>query len=205
MIEQGSPEWLAERCGKATASRFKDVLAVLKSGKPAEARTKYAMQLAAERLTGRAANGFVSEAMKRGTKLEPAAIAEYEWQTGNLCDLAPFIPHPTLLAGASPDRLVGNDGLVEVKCPGEVVHLETWRTGMPAEHMPQVQGQLWITGRRWADFVSYHPDYPDSLRVYVQRVERDEKYIENLETEVVLFLIEVENIVADVQKRAKEG
>ena len=204
MIEQGSEQWFEARLGKATASRFKDVLAVLKSGKPAEARTKYALQLAAERLTGRAANHFVTAAMQRGTDLEPAAIAEYEWQAGEVCDPAPFVPHPELLAGASPDRLVGADGLVEVKCPGEIAHLLTLRDGMPPEHMPQVQGQLWITGRQWCDFVSYHPDFPDGLRLYVERVKPDAEYINSLEQGVRSFLVEVDEVVDQVMARTKE-
>lgn len=199
---QQSPEWFAARLGKATASRFKDVLATIKNGEAAT-RRNYRMQLVVERLTGQKEEGYTNQAMSWGNDNEPLARIAYEVKTGLLVTQADFVDHPTLMAGASPDGLIGEDGGLEIKCPHQsAVHIETIQSGMPSEHMPQVQGAMWITGRKWWDFVSYDPRMPEHLQLYVQRIERDDKYIADLEAKVTAFLCEVESTIKQLNERA---
>lgn len=199
-MQQGSPEWFAERCGRATASRFGDVLAVIKSGEAAD-RKNYKAQLVCERMTGVPAESFESAPMRWGTETEPFARIAYEATTGNIVQEVGFIRHPTLMAGASPDGLIGEDGAVEIKCPNSATHIETILKGMPAKHTAQIQGQLWISGRKWADFVSYDPRLPERLQLYVQRVERDESFITNLSAEVEKFLSEVDSLIEQLERK----
>lgn len=172
--EQGTKEWRRERAGHVTASRLVDVMGTK------IARESYAMQLIMERLYEEPADEAFSYSMQWGKDCEPYAKADYQMQRGVLIHESGFVKHPTILwLGASPDGLVGSDGGVEVKSPyTSVVHLRTWKDGMPAEHMPQVQGEMWITQRKWIDFISYDPRArPESLRLYVQRIHRDDAYI----------------------------
>jgi hypothetical protein len=174
---QGSVEWLAERAGCATASRFKDVLAKIKTGE-----------------AGAPVETYTNTAMQHGTDTEPFARMAYEGRTGAFVDEVGFLKHPELVwCGGSPDGLIGDDGIIEIKCPyTSTVHVDTLQSGMPSEHKAQCQGLLWITGRQWVDFVSFDPRMPEHLRVYVQRIARDEKYIETLAAEVCNFLGEVD-------------
>jgi hypothetical protein len=190
---QGSVEWLAERAGCATASRFKDVLAKIKTGEAAD-RRKYRVQIVTERLTGAPVETYTNTAMQHGTDTEPFARMAYEGRTGAFVDEVGFLKHPELVwCGGSPDGLIGDDGIIEIKCPyTSTVHVDTLQSGMPSEHKAQCQGLLWITGRQWVDFVSFDPRMPEHLRVYVQRIARDEKYIETLAAEVCNFLGEVD-------------
>lgn len=195
MDAQGTIEWFQARCGKATASRFKDIIATIKSGEAA-VRKNYKAQLVVERLTGLAQETYTNAAMQYGTETEPQARAAYEFKTDNVVEEVGFIQHAELLAGCSPDGLIGIDGGTEIKCPYQsAVHIETLLNGMPPEHMAQIQGSMWITGRKWWDFVCYDGRLPPSLQLYVKRIERDEKYILDLETEVVKFLDEVSGLV----------
>lgn len=190
---QRDEQWFEMRRGRATASKFKDVLA---KGKGLT-RDAYKAKLVLERVTGEVAPSFSSAAMEWGTAQEPNAVMAYMERTGNNVDDAAFIQHETLMAGASPDGLVGMDGLVEIKCPNSNTHLDTLRRGkMPPEHMPQVMGQIWITGAEWLDFISYDPRFPQASQLFIYRVMRDSDYIKNLEFEVARFLEEVE---ADAQ------
>ena len=193
-MNQQSPEWLAARSGHCTASRFKDVLAKLRNGGEASERKKYRLQLVTERLTGQPCPSYVNEAMQWGTATEPFARAAYETAGGLMVDETGFLLHPSLeWVGGSPDGLVRDDGLIEIKCPfNSVVHVETMLSGMPSEHMAQVQGLLWITGRDWVDFISFDPRMPPKIQLYVERVKREPTYIELLEQETVKFLGEVE-------------
>lgn len=186
---QGSEAWLLERAGRATASCFSDVLAKGQG----KTRAAYMRRVLAERLTGKPIETYQNSHMDRGTEQEPYARMEYEVQTGSLVEQVGFIPHPEIMAGASPDGLVDTDGGVEIKSVIPTVQVETLlRGGYPPEHRPQIQGNLWIANRRWWDFASYCPDMPEHLRLYVFRVERDERYIETLAGEVVHFLDEVD-------------
>lgn len=202
-MEQQTPEWLMARVGHATASRFKDVMARLKSGAPAAARSTYLTEIVCERLTGSPAARFVNAAMEWGTQQEPFARARYIERTGRTVDEVGFIRHPELMAGASPDGIVELEGLIEIKCPTTPTHLDTLMNGMSADHAAQVQGQLWITGHAWADFVSFDPRLPAGLDLHVERVERDEAFISRLEAEVRTFLAEVDATLTRLQERTR--
>lgn len=198
IILQGSPEWFAERAGRATASEFETVQMEGRSKNvPSETRFKYAVQLAMERVSGTIAQGGTFAATEHGKTFEPHAQMAYEERTGNVVEVVSFIRHPTLMAGASPDGLIDLNGGLEIKCPANpLVHFLTLKRGMPKEHTGQVQGGMWITGRKWWDFVSYRPDAPEGLKLYIQRIERDEAYIANLEAKVMQFLGEVDELEA---------
>lgn len=188
---QGSEEWFAARLGLVTASCFSDILAKGEG----TVRKKYMRRIVAERLTGVCSEAFSSHHTDRGTQQEPLARMEYEAVTGNLVEEVGFIKHPELQAGVSPDGLIDEDGGGEFKCVIPSVQIETVERGKyPPTHKPQIMGGLWITGRKWWDFVSYSPDLPGKLRLYIFRVERDDEYILNLETEVRKFLDEAEDM-----------
>ena len=197
--DQGGEDWLHARAGHATASCFADILAVSKrDGKPLKARDDYLMQLIVERITGDPTQSASSFAMTWGTYAEPYARAEYELQTGNIVREVGFAKHPIIeWIGASSDGLVGKDGGIEIKCPyNSAIHLSTWAEGMPEHHTPQVQGQMWILGLDWVDFCSYDPRMQNGamhLKLYRQRIMRDEKYIVDLEIQVLDFLHEVQS------------
>jgi len=201
---QRDADWYAARVGKATASRFRDAIAALKSGAPAQAQRDYLTELVVERLTGQRVQKFATAAMQWGTEQEPAARAAYERVTGRIVEETGFVAHDTLLAGCSPDGLVDWDGLVEIKCPyNSAVHIETLLHGMPADHIPQVQGQMWITGRQWCDFVSYDPRMPEPLQLHVQRIQRDPSFIADLEARITSFLQQVGNQVEALRRLAE--
>lgn len=191
-IIQGSPEWKALRCGKVTASRVADVVARTKTG-PSASRANYLAQLIAERLTGTPAETYTNAAMQHGTETEPEARASYEFYQGVKVEQVAFVPHPKIdQAGASPDGLVGADGLVEIKCPNTATHLETLLgQAVPAKYADQMQFQMACTGRKWCDFVSYDPRMPEHMRLFIRRVARDDKRINDLETEIAGFLLEM--------------
>jgi hypothetical protein len=190
-VDQGSDAWHLVRGRFATASCFGDVLAQGKSGEAAT-RRNYRLKLVVQRLTGKIVSTYRNAAMERGTELEPAARSEYEAQTGNLVHRVGFIYDELHEAGCSPDGLVGEDGGIEIKCPELAAHLEAIRSPKePSAYTPQIQGSLWLTGRAWWDFVSYHPDFPPNLQLVVRRIERDEKYITGLQLAVALFMREV--------------
>ncbi|MGH7238158.1 MAG: lambda exonuclease family protein, partial [Candidatus Saccharimonadales bacterium] len=149
--EQRSNEWFAARLGKATASRFNDIMAKTRSGYAAS-RKNYLAELVTEILTGKQAEMFVSAAMQWGTDNEPVARLQYSLASGNEVEETGFWIHDTLAAGASPDGLIGKDGCLEIKCPNTATHIETLRSGkLPWQYRWQVQGQMWITGKKWCD------------------------------------------------------
>lgn len=188
-IFQGSDEWKALRCGKVTASRVADVIAKTKSGWGAS-RFNYAAELIAERLTGVAAEGFTNAAMQWGTDQEPSARMAYEFMQDVTVEKIAFVAHPSIAdAGASPDGLVGESGLVEIKCPNTATHIDTLiKQEIPAKYITQMMWQMACTGRKWCDFVSYDPRLPESMQLFVKRIERDDKLIAELESEVAIFL-----------------
>lgn len=197
---QGSEAWRLDRCGRATASEFSSVLA---KGKEGRMRIGYLRRIVAERLTGKPIDGYRGKHMERGQEQENDARQAYEDQTGEWAVRTGFIPHPELMAGCSPDSLIGKDGGIEIKSVIPTVQIETALRGdYPPEHRPQIMGNLWITGRAWWDFVSYCPDMPEHLRLYTFRVHRDEKYIETLASEVVHFLDEVDVLYAKLMSRS---
>jgi putative phage-type endonuclease len=196
MIEQGTPEWFAQRLGKVTASRVADIIAKTKTG-VAASRGNYLAQLVAERLTGQAADSFKSGAMQHGTETEPMARMAYETETGQMVTEVAMIQHPKIeMAGASPDGLVGEDGLVEIKCPNTSTHIATLMADKaPSGYMAQMQWQMACTGRAWCDFVSFDPRMPEDMQLFIKRVPRDEKLIAEYEAEVIKFLAEVQETV----------
>lgn len=192
-MEQGTQEWLDARLGRVTASRVADVLARTKSG-PAASRANYAAELVLERVTGKQADFFVNDAMRRGTELEPLARECYSFETGNRVVQVGFIDHPTIaMSGASPDGLVGDDGLVEIKCCNGAKHLALIKGGDPDDrYIKQVLWQMACTGRQWADLAFYNPDFPVTHQLVIRRVTADEYDINEMEVEVIKFLAEVE-------------
>ena len=192
-LEQGSEAWFAARLGCVTASRVADVVAKTKSGYSA-ARQTYLGQLLSERLTGIPTENFQNAAMRWGSEMEAFGVKAYEAATGLETFQVGFLFHPNLAyAGASPDRLVAPDGLVEVKCPTTSTHIETLLKGeVPERYQIQIQWQLACTDRAWCDFVSYDPRLPEAYQLFIQRVLRDVQKIAQLEQEVAAFLEELE-------------
>lgn len=192
-IEQGTEEWFAARCGKVTASRIADLKAKTKSGWGAS-RKNYQAQLLAERLTGKVAESYSNSAMQWGKDTEPEAREAYEfWRNVDVAQVG-FVDHPKIEnSGASPDGLVGDDGLVEIKCPNTATHLDTL-LGAPIEkkYRCQMQWQMACTERQWCDFVSYDPRLPESYRIHIERIERNADELSELEAMVVDFLRELD-------------
>lgn len=201
-IIQGSPEWFAIRLGKATASRIADATARTKTGWGAS-RANYMAELIAERLTGVAAVSFTNAAMQWGTDQEPEARSNYEFMTDSEVVPIGFVDHPSIpMAGASPDGLVGDVGLVEFKCPNTATHLDTLLgDSIDGKYIKQVQWQMACTGRQWCDFVSFDPRLPASMRLFIQRVPRDEQAIGKLEDDIHDFLDELNAKLAVLRQR----
>lgn len=201
MIEQGSPEWHEIRRGKVTASRVSDVIAKTKTGWGAS-RANYMAELVAERLTGNTAETYTNAAMQWGTDKEPDARAAYEFRTDATVELIGFVDHPKLvMTGASPDGLIGKDGLIEIKCPNTATHIDTLLgQAMPSKYNTQIQWQLACTNRLWCDFVSFDPRMPESMRLFISRVERDDETIVELEKFVSDFLVETDRKVSELNR-----
>ena len=201
MIEQGTDEWFAARIGKVTASRVADVLAKTKTGYSAT-RDNYMAQLVCERLTGQKGDSFTNSAMQWGTETEPLARLSYEVSQNVLVDEVGFISHPSILmAGASPDGLVGDDGLLEIKCPNTATHIETLLSQtVPGKYNTQMQFQMACTNRSWCDFVSFDNRLPAELQLFVKRVPRDNMYIRLMEEEIIKFLNELDIKIAQLME-----
>lgn len=193
-MDQRTEEWLKARAGKITASRFKDVLNKLKNGQPGQKRKDYLLEIVTERLTGEPTSGFTNAAMQWGIDHEDEAKAAYEMYSNNWVDEKGFVLHKDYdFIGCSPDGLVNRDGGIEIKCPyNSVNHVKTLQSGMPEEHMAQLQGCMWITNKAFWDFVSYDPRMPEGMQFYRQRIERDQAYIKELKKELLSFNAEVE-------------
>jgi putative phage-type endonuclease len=200
-MEQGSTEWFAIRCGKATASRICDAIARTKTGWGAS-RANYMAELIIERLTGQPAERFTNAAMQWGTDKEPEARAAYEYQHECAVEQIGFVHHPSIaMSGASPDGLVGADGMVEIKCPNTATHLDTLLgQKVPEKYVTQMQWQMACTGRKWCDFVSYDPRLPSHMQLFIKRIERDDKAIADMEQMVRDFLDEVAAKIAMLDK-----
>ena len=192
MIEQGSQEWKLQRLGKVTASRGADVVAKTKTGY-STSRANYRAELVAERLTGVPADSYQNAAMLWGITTEPQARAAFEFFRDTEVTLTGFIDHPSIdMSGASPDGLIGVDGLIEIKCPNTATHIDTLLgQKVPANYVTQMQWQMACTGAKYCEFVSFDPRMPEHLRLFVARVERDQAVIETLQGEVITFLGEV--------------
>lgn len=200
MTEQRTQEWFSERLGKVTASSLHKVLAKTKTGYGAD-RGNYLTQLIIERITGQKAESYTNASMQWGIEQEPAARAAYEAHRGVLVTEVGFIPHPTIeMAGASPDGLV-EDGMVEIKCPDSKTALEAWLSKNPVEskYFAQMQWQMACAKRPWCDYVIYDPRMPVKARLLVVRVPRDDRWLEEAETEVKKFLGEVDEKVKSLK------
>ena len=204
-MEQRSSEWFSARLGKVTASRVADIVSKTKSGY-STSRANYMAELIVERLTGKAAEHYQNAAMFWGTNTEPLALSSYEDRTGGLVEEVGFVPHPTIpMSGASPDGMVNEDGLVEIKCPNTSTHIETvLGQEVPAKYLPQMQWQMACTGRDYCDFVSFDPRLPDGMKIFVRTVRRDVEMIRNLEEEVSKFLAEIEAKIEQLKKLTGE-
>jgi putative phage-type endonuclease len=201
-MDQRSDDWFAARCGRVTASRVADVIAKTKSG-PSASRANYRAQLVCERLTGTTEASFVNAAMQWGVDNEASARDAYCFRQDVDVTEVGFVIHPALpLSGASPDGLVGEDGMVEIKCPNTATHIDTLLSGsVPDKYAVQMQWQMACTGRRWCDFVSFDPRLPEEMRLFVKRVHRDDDRIAELEREVGEFIEEI-NATVDRLKAA---
>ncbi len=198
-VEQGTPEWHQIRLGRLTGSVVSDAFATIKSGWGA-GRKNLRVRLVLERLTGKSQEGgFSSFDMERGTLLEPDARSAYEVETGLLVQQGGFVAHDDLMAGCSPDGLT-EDGLVDFKCPKAATHLDYLRGGLPNDYRLQLIHGLWLTGRQWAEMVSYHPEFPESVRLKVTRIYAKDLDLNAHELNVRLFLNEVDAELAEVQK-----
>lgn len=206
-FEQRSDEWHKIRIGKVTASRISDVIAKTKTG-VSTSRQNYLVQLVSERLTGKKGDSFVNQAMLDGIQRESAARELYERTRGVSVTEVGFFDHPVIKnSGASPDGAVNAEeegkyaGLIEIKCPIETTHTNTLMSkSVPSKYIPQMQWQLACTGAKWVDFVSYNPNFPEELQLFVARVDRDDTYIGELEAEVIKFLDEVEQTILKLKE-----
>jgi putative phage-type endonuclease len=201
-MEQQSNEWFTARLGKVTASRVADVIAKTKTGYSAS-RDNYMAQLICERLTGQKGESFTNAAMEWGTQTEPLARSAYENARNLLVKEVGFINHPRIeMSGASPDGLVGDDGLVEIKCPNTATHIDTLLSGkVPTKYITQMQWQMLCCQRKWCDFVSFDNRLPEHLQLFVQEVEFDQEYCAMLEKEVTQFLAELDSKVAKLKEK----
>lgn len=200
---QGSIEWLTARAGCLTASAIADMLAKTKTGESAS-RTNLRARLVAERLTGIPQESFSSAAMQWGIEQEPFARAAYEISAGCLVDQTGLLMHQAIpYAGASPDGLVDDCGLVEIKCPNTATHIKYLLGGIPPnEYRPQMLWQMECTARQWCDFVSFDPRMPERLQLFVVRFERDEARLDEIRREAIAFLREVDELIEQLTKKA---
>ncbi|WP_286778156.1 lambda exonuclease family protein [Pseudomonas sp. UBA2311] len=208
-MEQRSAEWFAARLGCVTASRVKDVMASGRGGAPSATRKNYMMELLCERLTGQQSGPDLSNkpAVQRGVELEPFACMAYEADKGLMVVETGLVMHPTIAGfGASPDGLVGDDGVLEFKCPNTATHIATMQS---ERHDPQYEwqmlAQMACTGRAWADFVSYDDRLPEPLQYVCHRFERDFKRIREMESEIKVFLEELSDLEKEMRERMKEA
>ena len=203
MTEQRTDEWFAERAGKVTASRINDVM----MAKTTAGYQNYRAQLVCERLTGEAVEGFTSAAMQHGTDTEPQARAFYELEVGQPVAEVGFVRHATIqMAGASPDGLVGELGLVEIKCPQPAEHIRLLSGGsIKKQYDLQMHWQMICTGREWCDFVSFCPTFPAEMQMHIQRVKYDAEKEQEITAAVVQFLAEVDALTADLQRKYREA
>ena len=192
-IEQQTPEWSEVKIGKVGASRLADVMAEGRGGKPSATRANYRYALLTARLTGEYQQTYQSPEMLRGIELEAEARRKYEIVTFNDVKQVGWIPHPEIeMCGCSPDGLVDDDGLIEIKCPNTKTHLETVLHGkIDRSYMLQMQWQMECSGREWCDFVSYDPRLPENIQICIIRVDKKQEVIDSIKTAVQAFLSEL--------------
>lgn len=204
VCEQNTPEWHAARSGKCTGSRIADVTAKGKGGAPSAMRATYLGELVAERLSGfQTMDGYKSPAMKWGTDNEPKACSMYAFMFDAEPTPVGFVLHPTFdMAGASPDRLVGDKGLIQIKCPNSSTHADTLLgASIDGKYLKQMMWEMLCAEREWCDYISFDPRFPPEMQIHRQRVPRDDLMIKELEREVQQFLIDVDRKVDELRKR----
>lgn len=202
-VEQGTPEWLSARIGSVTASRCRDACDKLKSGAPSQKAIAYAAQVAMERVAGVPCDDvFVNFAMRRGSELEPKARSAYEVRTGHLVQQSGIVKTDDNWFGYSTDGFINDDGAQEIKCPlSPLTVVRMWRDGDLSDYMHQMQMGLWITGRKWIDFVMYDPRLgPVGKDLYIRRVFRDEDFIGRMEDDLMSF-----KVMVDLNEAALRG
>lgn len=205
-MDQRSPEWFAARLGKVGASSIADMMAKTKTGYGAS-RENLMAKLIVERMTGQPTDGYTNAAMQWGIDEEPKARAAYEWETDSTVVEVGWVPHPEIDgAGASPDGLVGDDGLVEIKNPQTATHIDTLLTGkIPQKYVLQMQDQMSCTNRQWCDFVSFDSRLPPHLQLWIKRVERDQALIDKIDEELRTFLSEMNDKIEKLNERFPTG
>lgn len=221
VIEQRSDEWRLARAGKITASRFGDAIAMTKAepgevyksgprkGQPklptsTSDRNKYMREIVFERIALTPRHEVSGHALRWGADVESYAREAFELETGMIVTPGQFVTHPDYpFIGCSPDGLIGEPGGYESKCPmDEAVHINTWLSGMPEDHIPQVQGCMFVTGRQWWEFISYDPRVAERFRLYHQRIERDDAYINGVLLPGLLqFEKEVQELIANLEAK----
>lgn len=205
-IEQRTDAWHAARCGSLGASQIADAISKSKDGKAfGSTSANLRAKLAVERLTGIQEDSFKTAAIQHGIDSEEAARLAYEAHTGAFVTEVGLYKHPTIEGThASPDGLVGDDGLIEIKCPNSATHIDTLKTEkVPTKYLYQMQWQMRCTDRQWCDYVSFDPRLPENLRLFVKRIPRDDALLAKLEAEVMLFLKGVADDVATLQSMAR--
>jgi len=199
-LEQGSPEWLKARLGVATASNFSKI--VTTQGKESTAIDKYALELASEMLLSKPDSTYKNENMQRGNDLEGKARQAYQEHTLNFVEEIGFIKSDCNNYGYSPDGLVDDDGLIEIKCPLATTHLQYLIDDkLPTAYFQQCQGGLFVSGRKWLDFVSYHPNFKDGKDLFIKRVFRDEDFIKTLKQQINKVILLRDDLVAKIVKK----
>lgn len=200
--EQNSAEWLAARCGSLGASSIADMVAKTRTGWGAS-RFNLAARIVCERLTGTPQESYTNAAMQWGHDTEPQARAMYEFMRDVAVQQVGLVLHPSInKSHASPDGLVGEDGLIEIKCPNTATHIETLLSeDVEGKYVKQMQWQMACCGRAWCDFVSFDPRLPAEMQMFVQRVRRDDEFIAELEREARLFLAEIDKTIATLSDK----
>ena len=200
--EQNSAEWLAARCGSLGASSIADMVAKTRTGWGAS-RFNLAARIVCERLTGTPQESYTNAAMQWGHDTEPQARAMYEFMRDVAVQQVGLVLHPSInKSHASPDGLVGDDGLIEIKCPNTATHIETLLSeDVEGRYVKQMQWQMACCGRAWCDFVSFDPRLPAEMQMFVQRVRRDDEFIAELEREARSFLAEIDKTIATLSDK----
>jgi len=193
-MEQGSDEWLAIRLGKVTASKMSDVLSKGRGTAQSKTAETYMMELLAERLTGESKPFFENDAMRWGTETEPQAGFMYTLKTGNKIEHVAFIERDEF-TGVSPDGLIGDDGMIEIKCPTTITQIKRALTDdYSKDYYAQIQMQLWVAERQWCDFLSFDPRLDCDAGYLLQRVERDEEFIKVMEEKTTAFILKMNEL-----------
>lgn len=199
-MEQRTEEWFKARLGKVGASMISAVMAKTKAGYSAT-RDNYMADLIVQKLTGESPDGFSSAAMQWGTEQESNAKAAYEFMNDVAIEDVGFILHPEIdQAGASPDGLIGPDGLIEIKCPNTATHIKTLLSGkVDRKYVLQMQWQMACSGRDWCEFMSYDPRMPADLSMWTKRVDKDPELIQEITDEVNKFLSEMKGKLTELE------